>query len=100
MAHKLQLQDEEMLNIASMFRRFADTTDEHINKIKAQMDKLDGDGWIGLGWDSFKGEMDSIVMPMLQIQKMGFEEAERQCREIVNLFESYTQMMQQLFASL
>lgn len=100
MAHKLQLQDDEMLSIASMFRRIGDTVQEQIDKIEAQMNVLDGDGWIGMGWDSFKQEMDSYVMPALRTMKMGFDEAERQCRAVVQLFEDYTQQMIALFAAL
>lgn len=100
MAHKLQIQYDDMDNIASMFDQFADNTQENIQKIDSLVGQLQGGGWKGVGAEKFYQEMESEVFPKLKILQTGYEVGGQQVRKMASMFLDAEQMILSFFASL
>lgn len=100
MALKLQIQYDDMENIARMFDGYADNTQENIQKVENVMSELQGGGWKGVGAEKFYDEMDSEVLPKLRILQMGYETAGEQVKKMVAMFQDAEQTILSYFASI
>jgi WXG100 family type VII secretion target len=100
MAYKIQIQYDDMENIASMFDNFADSTQEHIGKIEQLKGQVEGGGWVGVGSGKFIDELEGEVLPQLKILQSGYETAAAQVRKISQMFEEAEQTILSYFASL
>jgi WXG100 family type VII secretion target len=100
MPYKIQIQYDDMENIASMFDSYADSTQEHIQKIEGCINQLQGDGWKGVGASQFYDEMESDVLPKLKILQQGYEVGGTQIRKVISMFEDAEQTILGYFASL
>lgn len=100
MAYKIQIQYDDMQNIANMFDHYAENTQEQIDHIQQCVDQLQGGGWKGVGADMFYDEMESEVMPKLKILQQGYETAGQQIRKMIQMFEEAEQIILSYFASL
>lgn len=97
---KLQIQYDDMDNIARMFDGYADSTQDHIQRIQSCMSQLQGGDWIGLGADKFYQEMEGDVMPRLKILQQGYEVAAAQVRRMSQMFQDAEQTIISFFASI
>jgi WXG100 family type VII secretion target len=100
MAYKIQIQYDDMENIASMFDNFGSSTQEHIAKLEQLKGQVEGGGWVGVGAGKFLDEMDGEVLPQMKILQAGYETAGAQVRKISQMFEEAEQTILSYFASL
>ncbi len=100
MAQKLQIQYDDMDSIAQSMDRFADSVNDHMQRIQRLVGDLQGGGWKGVGADAFYDEMLNEVLPKLDILKTGFEVAGTETRRISQMFNDAEQTILSYFASL
>lgn len=100
MAHKLQIQYDEMDSIAKSFENYADEWQETIGRLNGAKDALEGGGWVGLGANQFYDEYDNEVLPKMKILQMGYETAGQKVREMSTMFQDAEQQILSYFASL
>jgi WXG100 family type VII secretion target len=100
MPHKLQIQYDDMDNIAKMFDTYADNTQEMIQKLDHCVSSLQGGGWKGVGGEKFYDEMESEVMPKLKLLQQGYETAGAQIKRMSQMFQDAEQRILSFFASI
>jgi WXG100 family type VII secretion target len=100
MAHKLQIQYDEMDSIAKMFETFGDELQETIGRLNNAKGALEDGGWEGLGAAAFYDEYDNEVLPKLKILQLGYETAGQQVRQMSQMFNDAEQTILSYFASL
>jgi WXG100 family type VII secretion target len=100
MAHKLQIQYDEMDSIAKMFENYADEWQETIGRLDSAKDALQGGGWKGPGSEAYYDEYENEVLPKTKILQMGYEVAGQKTREMSQMFQDAEQTILSYFASL
>jgi WXG100 family type VII secretion target len=100
MAHKLQIQYDEMEEIRSKMQQYAADTLESIQLLKSCMDQLQNGGWEGYGAEAFFGEMESEVLPKLNTLQQGYEVAGTEIGKIITMFQDAEQVILSYFSSL
>jgi len=100
MAHKLQIQYDDMDNIAKMFDTYADNTQEMIQKLDHCKGSLQGGGWKGVGAEKFYDEYDSEVMPKLKLLQQGYETAGAQVKRMSQMFQDAEQRILSFFSTI
>ena len=81
-AIKIQVEFDEMGQIAKTFQQHADDIGGAHNRIRGAQDTLEGGDWIGQGAKKFQGEMESSINPSLQGLQQVMEEASRVTNDI------------------
>lgn len=64
-APRIRADHDQLARIASSFGREAQNTQRSLQRIKRQVDQLQGGDWIGKGAKAFYAEMDQDVLPAL-----------------------------------
>jgi WXG100 family type VII secretion target len=65
-ADHVQIDYDQIVDIARRFAREATATEELVNRIRSVKSQLEGGGWVGRGAGAFYAEMDTLVIPALR----------------------------------
>jgi WXG100 family type VII secretion target len=84
MADEIRADYDKLGHVASTFDKQSHEINEMIRKVKADFEKLEHGGWIGMGADAFFQEMHSIVLPASQRLENALKTGSQVTKEIVN----------------
>lgn len=84
MADEIRADYDKLGQVASRFDKQAQMIDDMIRKVRADFQKLESGGWIGLGADAFMSEMRSVVFPASQRLEAALKTASQTTKEISN----------------
>jgi len=79
---------DSLAQISQAFARRAADTQRTIQRIKRQINTLQGGDWIGKGAKAFYREMDSEVLPSLKRLATALETANRATRQIIQILRA------------
>ena len=82
MADKIEVNYEQMEQIASRFSGQSQTVQETHQKVHNSMSKLENGGWEGRGSNAFFAEMHGEVLPAVHRLLSALNEASRICKQI------------------
>ena len=79
---------DSLAQISQVFARRAADTKRTIQRVKRQINTLQGGDWVGKGAKAFYREMDSEVLPSMQRLATALETANRVTRQIIQILRA------------
>jgi WXG100 family type VII secretion target len=95
---KVQIDYDEIANIASQFAQESSAAEQLMNKITSLVGQLEGGGWIGRGAQAFYAEMHDEVEPGLQRMVQALEDASSSIKQIASIISQAEQEASSLFS--
>jgi WXG100 family type VII secretion target len=95
---KVQIDYDEIANIASQFAQESAAAEQLMNKITSLVGQLEGGGWIGRGAQAFYAEMHDEVEPGLQRMVQALEDASSSIKQIASIISQAEQEASSLFS--
>jgi WXG100 family type VII secretion target len=95
---KVQIDYDEIANIASQFAQESAAAEQLMNKITSLVGQLEGGGWIGRGAQAFYAEMHDEVEPGLQRLVQALEDASSSIKQIASIISQAEQEASSLFS--
>lgn len=99
MADEIRVNYEELAQVASRFTNQAQVVEQMLRKVRGCVEKLEDDGWIGMGADSFFAEMDGEVLPAVGRMIAALREGATQANAIAQTMQQAEEETRALFAA-
>jgi WXG100 family type VII secretion target len=95
---KIQIDYDELANIANQFAQEASAAEQLVNRITSLVGQLEGGGWIGRGAQAFYAEMHDEVEPGLQRMVQALEDGSSSIKQISSIISQAEQEASSLFS--
>lgn len=96
-APKVRADHDQLARIATMFGRQSQDSQRSLQRVKRELDTLQGGDWIGKGAQAFYKEMDQDVLPALKRLTAALAEAQRTTVQISRILKQAEQDAARLF---
>lgn len=97
MSDKIDVNYEQLQQIAKMFDTEADGIQQVLNSTKSRVDALVNAGWKGRGSETFFAEQQNIVLPSLNRLVKALHDASQVTQKVMQIYSSAEEQAKNLF---